>query len=316
MKILVCHMLQKGEKAVLCGKPLEGLQIARNWDEVTCSACLQARESSEGSGKTSISAKTVGTKEEDRGQPIPQDLLVYSVEHLAKRLGYTVKGIYKHVSEAHWPSHIPKPFKLGNRLAWRPADVENWLEWKAQEAQATMPPSDTVTAIMDRQDLAAAMTRCAEELQRLADQQARLIRTHESLLKALEELPGGTSKRTERSTQKKHEHPTNQPDAHPIVHNDQDEDEGPSAYRFWQCLPPRTRKVLASRFWNRSYVELWGDSPWRPGKEEIQKLTQSTQDQLRAIRSLGTKTLREIASALKFSNFIDDEKLWFANRKW
>lgn len=330
MEILVCHMLREGENAVLCGKPFEGLLLARNWEEVTCSACLQAKDHNEGSRQTpnetekvSGTTRTVGPRE-DCGRPIPQDLLVYSVEHLAKRLGYTVKGIYKHVSEAHWPSHIPKPFKLGNRLAWRPADVENWLEWKAQEAQAAMSPSDEMATMDDRQDLTAAITRCAEELKRLADHQALLLKTHESLLKALEELPMKTSDRQGKSSRKNqgtrakreiNRHPTSLPADQAALDN-QDEDEGPSAYRFWQDLPPRTRKVLASRFWNRSYVELWGDSPWMPGKEEIEALAQATQNQFRAIRSLGAKTLRDIASALKFSNFIDDEKLWFAQRKW
>lgn len=152
---------------------------------------------------------------------------------------------------------------------------------------------------------AKILIRVSKQLESLPDILAEKLNSNNKQLEALL-----NSQRTCRVPRSKGGavHPTNSPSESHIKESPED--------LFWKCLLPRSRKLLVSRYWNRSYVEMWGASPWRPGKDEVQKLAQATQDHFRSIRSLGTKTLRNIAEALKAGGFIRDEKLWFEKRKW
>lgn len=52
-----------------------------------------------------------------------------SIHDLAKCLGTTVPAIYSHIHRQNFAA-IPRPIKLGRRLAWPMEVVEDWLSEK------------------------------------------------------------------------------------------------------------------------------------------------------------------------------------------
>ncbi|KAB1662756.1 helix-turn-helix transcriptional regulator [Pseudoclavibacter sp. CFCC 13611] len=57
---------------------------------------------------------------------------VWDIHRLAEELGVATATIYRMRSEG---ASLPRAFKIGQQLRWRPADVAAWMESQLEEAK-------------------------------------------------------------------------------------------------------------------------------------------------------------------------------------
>lgn len=57
----------------------------------------------------------------------------YNIEEMSIILGKTIAAVHGHLSRRQFDA-VPRPMKLGRRLAWLVESVEAWIEAKAQAA--------------------------------------------------------------------------------------------------------------------------------------------------------------------------------------
>lgn len=65
-----------------------------------------------------------------------------NIGELADFLGFTVAAVSAHLHRKNWDA-VPKPIKLGRRLAWPVEEVQAWVKNKIQtrDAQGAFSPS-------------------------------------------------------------------------------------------------------------------------------------------------------------------------------
>ena len=59
-----------------------------------------------------------------------------NVHELAEYLSTTVPAIYSHINRQNYIA-IPRPIKLGRRLAWPMEIVDNWIRQKVADTEKT-----------------------------------------------------------------------------------------------------------------------------------------------------------------------------------
>lgn len=185
----------------MCGKntrQFRGLQTTHAWPEVTCGSCLRRssednvslpvsvpRECSQAAPAFKQKEKLASPIEKNLPAAVEEGLLIYTIDQLAKVLGTTPKGIYQRLHRSSFPGELPPPFRVGGRLAWRPVDVQNWIAWKAIDAQAAVPgvqegeltPQEAEVGNLPR-DKTDTLIECVEHISDLAGRIEALAENH------------------------------------------------------------------------------------------------------------------------------------------
>lgn len=65
--------------------------------------------------------------------------MFYYIEDMSIILGKTPASIHGHLARKQFDA-VPQPIKLGRRLAWNPALVENWIQEKTDRAGGKANP--------------------------------------------------------------------------------------------------------------------------------------------------------------------------------